>query len=142
LPCFSWDVRVRGERRDRAPHEVRRLRGEEVRLLRRGIAPVLGRDAEVVQHLLRTQEARGHGERGDPMVAGLRQVLRHSLGESDHRNLDHVVSEHAPVFVAIAVRHLDDQAGTARQQQWGGESGGDEVGPDRLGEHRERLVQR
>ncbi len=110
----------------------------EVGILACGVAPVVLADAEVVEHRLRAQESRRHGERGDPAAA---QLAGHGEGEPDHRDLHQVVEKVAPVVGAEAVGHLDDEPAAALHHERYAPAAGDDVGMDGTLEHGEPLVE-
>ena len=64
LARLATGVRVGGERGDDAPDEQRRLGESEVCVLLDGVSPILFADAEVVEHGLGAQKARGQGNCG------------------------------------------------------------------------------
>ena len=115
------------QRRHRPADVGRRLRRDEVRVLRRRVAPVRLGHAEVVEHRLRAQEARASAR---PPSRRAGAGPRPSRGEPDDRGLHEVVEEVAAVVGGVAVGDLDDQPLPALDHQRRGVVAGDDVRVD------------
>ena len=107
-----------------------------------GRVPVGFGDAVVVQHHLRTQPPRCHGDRGG---AELFQFMTVREREPVHRGLGEVVEDRQPKVLVVvlpgAVGDLDEQASWPLDQQRVQAVRGDQVGVDAQPEDAQAIVQ-
>src|SRR5439155_574842 len=132
-------IRIRRQRRHRAPHEKRRFGCEKVWLSLPRVTPVRFRHAEMLEHVLGAKKTRRNRY---CCYVPLAQFVGHGERQTDHRRLYQVVENIAAITPRIAIRDFDDQSLPASEHKWSPEMRRDNVRVHRALEHCKAFFQR